>query len=267
MSARFEGKVAIVTGAASGIGRAIAARLAAEGAAIVAFDRDGDALEAATADIADAGGGGASGLTGSVTDGEAAAEAVAIARDRFGRLDVLVNNAAFTIHPNLEACPPEAWREEIEVTLTGPYTLCRAALPAMGRGGAVVNIGSVNALVYLGNPAYSAAKAGLANFTRALAVEYGPKGIRANMVSPGTVETEAPTWVARRRKDPAIFDKLARWYPVGRVGRPTDIASAVAFLASDEAGFVNGANLVVDGGLTAGMGVMVEEITIEREDA
>ena len=133
---------------------------------------------------------------------------------------------------------------------------------ALGQG-VIVNIGSVNGLIALGNPAYSAAKAGLLNFTKALAVEYGPKGIRANMVSPGTVATEAPSWQERRRRDPAIFDKLARWYPVGRVGRPEDIAAAVAFLAADEASFVNGANLVVDGGLTAGMAPMIEELTLE----
>ena len=94
-------------------------------------------------------------------------------------------------------------------------------------------------------------------------MEYGPKGIRANMVSPGTVETDIETWRIRREKNPGIFDQLARWYPVGRVGQPEDIAAAVAFVAADEAGFVNGANLVVDGGLTAGLPVMIEELILE----
>ncbi len=114
--------------------------------------------------------------------------------------------------------------------------------------------------MYFGNPAYSAAKAGLRSLTQSLAVEAGPRGVRTNMVSPGSVRTASPSWAARQQRDPAIFEKLARWYPVGRVGRPEDIAAAVCFLAADEAAFVNGANLVVDGGLTAGMGVMAQEI-------
>jgi NAD(P)-dependent dehydrogenase (short-subunit alcohol dehydrogenase family) len=129
--------------------------------------------------------------------------------------------------------------------------------------GVIVNVGSVNGLLTLGNPGYSAAKAGLLNLTRSLATEYGPKGIRANMVSPGTIRTGSPSWQKRLARDPQVFDKLARWYPVGRVGRPDDIAAAIAFLAADEAGFVNGANLVVDGGLTAGMAPMIEELTLE----
>jgi NAD(P)-dependent dehydrogenase (short-subunit alcohol dehydrogenase family) len=129
--------------------------------------------------------------------------------------------------------------------------------------GAVVNVGSVNGLLALGNPAYSAAKAGLLSFTQSLATEYGPKGIRANMVSPGTIQTGSPSWQKRLARDPDVFEKLARWYPVGRVGKPTDIAAAIAFLASDEAAFVNGANLVVDGGLTAGLAPMIEELILE----
>ena len=106
--------------------------------------------------------------------------------------------------------------------------------------------------------------AALLSLTRSLAVEAGPQGVRVNMVSPGSVRTNAASWTVRQQRDPAIFEKLARWYPVGRVGNPEDIAAAVAFLAADEAAFVNGTNLVVDGGLTAGMAVMAEEITLER---
>ncbi|MGH6916069.1 MAG: SDR family oxidoreductase, partial [Geminicoccales bacterium] len=176
-----------------------------------------------------------------------------------------VNNAALAHKGNLEETTPADWDLEIGVTLKGAFLVTRAVLPAMieqGRG-AIVSIGSVNGLLALGNPAYSAAKAGLINLTKALAVEYGPRGIRANMVSPGTVRTQSPSWRTRLAKDPQVFEKLARWYPVGRVGEPEDIAAAVAFLASDEAAFVNGANLVVDGGLTAGIGPMIEELTLE----
>jgi len=178
---------------------------------------------------------------------------------------VLINNAAWALKGDLESTDLADWRAEVEIDLDGQFVCAKAVLPGMvARGaGAIVNIGSVNGLMALGNPAYSAAKAGLLSFTRSLAVEYGPQGIRANMVSPGTVETDIETWRIRRQKNPGIFDQLARWYPVGRVGRPEDIAAAVAFVAADEAGFINGANLVVDGGLTAGLPVMIEELILE----
>ncbi len=261
---RYQGKTALITGAGAGIGRAIAERLGAEGAAVVAVDRDPAGLAETEAILAKAGIPVLAALA-DVTDPAAIGGALAQAQDRFGRLDVLVNNAAYTIKGSIAETGPEDWDAEVAVTLKGPYICARAALPAMAaRGsGVIINIGSVNGLVALGNPAYSAAKAGLLNYTLALATEYGPKGLRANMVSPGTVRTEAPTWRIRLEKDTQIFDKLARWYPVGRVGRPEDIAAAVAFMAADEASFINGANLVVDGGLTAGMGVMIEELTLE----
>jgi meso-butanediol dehydrogenase/(S,S)-butanediol dehydrogenase/diacetyl reductase len=188
--------------------------------------------------------------------------AVTLALRQFGAVDGLVNNAAFTVKSTLADCTPADWDREFDVSLRGAFLFARAVLPHMtARGrGAIVNIGSVNGLMYFGNPAYSAAKAGLLSLTRSLAVEAGPQGVRTNMVSPGSVRTSHLTWVERQRRDPKIFEKLARWYPVGRVGRPEDIAAAVCFLAADEAAFVNGANLVVDGGLTAGMGVMAREL-------
>jgi meso-butanediol dehydrogenase/(S,S)-butanediol dehydrogenase/diacetyl reductase len=178
---------------------------------------------------------------------------------------VLVNNAARALKGNLEQTTPEDWASELAGTLSGAFLMTRLVLPGMAeRGrGTIVNVGSVNGLLALGNPGYSAAKAGLLNFTKALAIEYGPRGIRANMVSPGTIRTESPSWQKRLARDPEVFEKLARWYPVGRVGRPEDVAAAIAFLAADEAAFVNGANLVVDGGLTAGNGPMIAELTIE----
>jgi NAD(P)-dependent dehydrogenase (short-subunit alcohol dehydrogenase family) len=201
-----------------------------------------------------------------VTEESDIAASVAMALGAFGGIDVLVNNVAFTDQPVLDGITPAAWDREFDVTLRGAWLCARAVLPhllARG-GGAIVNVGSVNGLMYFGNPAYSAAKAGLLSLTRSFAVEYGPRGVRTNMVSPGTIRTNAPSWTARLARDPKVFEKLARWYPVGRVGRPADIAAAIAFLAADEAGFVNGANLVVDGGLTAGMPVMADELLAER---
>jgi NAD(P)-dependent dehydrogenase (short-subunit alcohol dehydrogenase family) len=185
----------------------------------------------------------------------------------FGAIHVLVNNVALTLKATLMECTPDDWDREFAGTLKTAFLFSRTMLPLMAAqgGGAIVNIGSINGFTYIGNPAYSAAKAGLLNLTQAIAVEYGPRGIRANMVSPGTIRTSTRSWVKRQEREPQIFEKLARWYPVGRVGRPDDIAAAVAYLGSDEAGFVNGANLVVDGGLTAGRTVMIDELTVERD--
>jgi NAD(P)-dependent dehydrogenase (short-subunit alcohol dehydrogenase family) len=228
------------------------------------LDIDGDAAQETAAALRGRGAR-ALALIADVTDEAAVQIALEASLETFGRIDVLVNNAARTAKGNLAQTTPADWACEIEGTLSSAFLVSRAVLPQMvERGqGAIVNVGSVNGLLALGNPAYSAAKAGLINLTQALATEYGPKGIRANLVSPGTVRTEHPTWQARLARDPEVFEKLARWYPVGRVGEPTDIAAAIAFLASDDAAFVNGANLVVDGGLTAGLAPMIAELTLE----
>jgi meso-butanediol dehydrogenase/(S,S)-butanediol dehydrogenase/diacetyl reductase len=262
---RYAGKVAIVTGGGQGIGRETSLRLASEGAAVLVNDIVAGRAESTVAAIA-AAGGKAAAFVGSVAEATDTEALVAAALERFGGLDVLVNNAYFLVASTLEGNTPENWNSEYDVTLKGAFLCARAALPhfvAQTRG-AIVNIGSVNGLMYFGNPAYSAAKAALLSLTRSLAVEYGPKGVRTNMVSPGTIHTESPAWVERQRRDPDVFRKLARWYPVGRVGRPADIAAAIAYLAADEASFVNGTNLVVDGGLTAGMPLMAEELLAER---
>ncbi len=261
---RFLGKTALVTGGGGGIGGAIAERLAFEGAAVGVLDRRGDAAAEAAARV-EGGGGKACALTAEIVDPDSVAAALADMAEAIGAPDVLVNNAAWALKGDLESTDLDDWRAELETDLDGQFVCAKAVLPGMVEKGAgvIVNIGSVNGLLALGNPAYSAAKAGLLSFTRSLAVEYGPKGIRANMVSPGTVETDIETWRIRREKNPQIFEQLARWYPVGRVGRPDDIAAAVAFVAADEAAFVNGANLVVDGGLTAGLPVMIEELILE----
>lgn len=261
---RYDGKTVLITGAGRGIGRAIAERLASEGAAVAALDIDGAAAEATARALGDAGAR-LIAIAADATDEAALRRAVEETEEALGPLDVLVNNAAFTIKGTVDETAPGDWDKEFDVTLRAPYLAARAVLPGMlARGrGVIINIGSVNALIALGNPAYSAAKAGLLNLTRSLAVEYGPKGIRANMISPGSVVSESPSWRMRRQKQPDIFEKLARWYPVGRVGRPEDIAAAVAFMAADEAGFVNGANLVVDGGLTAGIGPLMRELTLQ----
>ena len=256
---RFKDKMVLVTGGGAGIGRAIARRLAAEGACVAILDTDAAAAHALANEI---GSSKALAFPGDVTSEQDIAAAMAAVTERFGGLDVLVGNAGATTQGRLDDVTPEDWDRETGVTLRAAFLCVRAALPMLAaRRGNVVAIGSVNGFIYVGNPAYSAAKAGLRSLVQAIAVEYGPRGVRANLVSPGTVRTEHESWKARLARDPEIFEKLAKWYPVGRVGTPDDIAAAVAFLASDEAAFVSGAELVVDGGLTAGMGPLTDWLT------
>jgi len=261
---RYENKVAIITGGGGAIGGAIARRLSSEGAAVAVLDQLGDQAERMASEL-ETGGGKAIALTADITDKPAVEAGVVATLEAYGRIDLLVNNAGYTKSGSLADLDPDEFNKELNINLTGSYICAAAVLPTMieaGRG-AIVNIGSVNGRVAVGNPAYSAAKAGLYSLTQSLATEYGPKGVRTNMVSPGTIETDIYTWRVRREKNPEIFDVLARWYPVGRVGQPEDVAPAVAFLGADEAGFVNGANLMVDGGLTCGLAPMIEEMILE----
>ena len=259
---RYAGKNVLISGGGSGIGHAICLRLAAEGANIILIDKDlkgGQAVEQelklqntkvlfVQADIT------------SEADVEKVHKEATLF---FGTIDVLVNNAGAAFAENYAMTTLENWNQDIALNLTGHYMLTRLFLPdmeAQGKG-AITNISSVNGAQSFGNPAYSAAKAGVISFTQTLAIEYGPKGIRANVVLPGTIET--PVWQTRKDSRPEVFELVKGWYPVGRVGRPEDIAAAVAFLSADEASFVNGASLNVGGGLTAGNFRMIKDITGE----
>lgn len=259
---RFAARTVLITGGGRGIGRATALRLAQEGAAVAIVDRDAEPAHDVVRRIAALGRTGVA-LVADIAEPEAAGRLVGDAERALGPLHVLVNNAAHARGPSLAATGDDDWRTEFSVTLDAAWRMARAVLPGMvERGsGAIVNVATVNALLALGNPAYSAAKAGLVSLTQAIAVEYGPRGIRCNAVSPGSIRTEHPSWQERLRRDPQAFEKLARWYPVGRVGRPEEIAACIAFLASEDASFVNGANLVADGGLTAGIAPMIPELT------
>jgi NAD(P)-dependent dehydrogenase (short-subunit alcohol dehydrogenase family) len=261
---RHDKTVAIVTGAGHGIGLAIARQLAAEGAAIGIIELD-DAKGRAAADAIIAAGGRAQFQHADITDFAAIETAFRHIAAALGPVTLLVNNASFTDAGSLETISLEAWHREIDVNLNGPYHCIRAIVPEMKArgGGAIVNISSTNAVRYFGNPSYSAAKAGIMNLTQAVASEYGSAGIRCNAITPGSVRTNTPTWVIRQQKDPDIFSKLQKWYPLGRIAEPEDVAKAVAFLGSDEAAYITGAVLNVDGGLTAGMNVMIDEFVLE----
>lgn len=263
----YTGKTAIVTGAAHGIGRAIATRLAEDGAAIGIIEIDAERATE-TVGILRKAGHRAELAVADITNANAAETAVADLESRLGPVDLLVNNAAFTDAGDIEGMALEDWHKEIEVNLNGTYHCLRAILPRMkARGtGAVVNISSVNGVRYFGNPAYSAAKAGIINLTQSTASEYGKYGVRCNAVLPGSVRTQNVSWEIRLKKDPDVFKKLARWYPMGRVAEPEDIAKAVSFLGSDDAGYITGVALPVDGGLLAGMNPMIEEFILESRD-
>lgn len=253
---RFVDKVALVTGGASGIGAAIATRLSNEGAVVAIADRNLEAAEALAAALS----GRAIGLLVDVADPESVRAGIAAGEARLGPLDVLVNNAASCTDATLAELSEEQWARDLEVTLGGPFRCAKAALATMAprRTGVICNIGSVNAFQFLGNEAYSAAKGGLVSLTQAIAVRYGPLGIRCNLIAPGTVAT--PAWDARLKRQPDLFAHLAGIYPLGRVGTPADIAAAAAFLCSDEASFITGAVLAVDGGLLAGRPGLAEDI-------
>lgn len=246
--ARFAGYSVLITAAGQGIGAATARRLAAEGAAVLVTDLDAKRAAHTAAAIREAGGT-AESLVCDVADRAAVEAAVAHAVTAFGRLDVLVNNAyaAGQDTPLFEDETDEVWERDLDITLSGPFRCARAALPhlvASGRG-AIVTIGSVNGEQDFGGHAYSAAKAGLTSLTRTLAGHAGPRGVRVNLVAPGTIRTDA--WAGRD----AELDRAAALYPLGRVGTPEDIASAVAFLASTDAAWITGTTLRVDGGILA----------------
>ena len=248
---RLSKAVALVTGGGSGIGRAIGHRFAREGAKVVVADRVGERAETVAGEIV-AAGGEALAVETDVTDRAAVGAMVERAVGRFGRVDVLVNNAGVSIGGDPVTMDEATWDLNFAVVLKGAFFCAQAVLPGMleRRRGVILNVASVNGLTGIGEEPYSAAKAGMVNLTQNLAIRYGDRGIRVNCVAPGTIRT--PIWGERVARDPQVFDKLAAWYPLGRVGEPEDIANAALFLCSDEAAWITGATLPVDGGLLAG---------------
>jgi NAD(P)-dependent dehydrogenase (short-subunit alcohol dehydrogenase family) len=250
---RLDGKVAVITGAGSGIGRAAASAFAAEGAQVVVADVAADRAEAAAAEIRSVGGS-ATHVCVDVTEAASVDAMVAAAVATYGGLHVLFNNAG--IFPSDDGgildTPPETWHRVMDVNLKGVWLGCRAAIPAMldSAGGSIVNVASFVALVgaATAQTAYTASKGGVLAMTRELAVEYARKGIRANSICPGPIETPL---LAELLAEPARRERRLVHIPLGRFGRPEEIASAALFLASDEASFVTGSALVVDGGITA----------------
>jgi len=247
---RLKDKVAIVTGGASGIGEATVLDMIAEGARVVIADMDQDRGEALAARLNDTHEGSAVFQPVDVTDENQVQTLFETTVSRLGSVDVVFNNAGIGGMAAADSYPLEDWQRIIDINLTGVFLVAKHALVHMKKqgSGSIINCASI-----LGNvgqsmtAAYSAAKGGVVNLTRSLAIEMAPHGIRVNTVSPAYIDTPL-----LKDLDPDTLKALIALHPVGRLGRPEEVAKAVSFLACDDASFITGANLLVDGGFTAG---------------
>ena len=253
---RFSGRVAVVIGGTSGIGLATAHRLRAEGASVVVAARRIDEGEAAAAAV----GADTAFVAVDVRDRDQVDALFLRTTERFGRLDVVVQAAGAVVVTPVMALEARHWQRALDVNLTGVFHACQAAVPhlratiaaGLASGGAIVNVLSIDAVAAdRGMAAYGAAKAGALNLTRALALELAHEGIRVNAVSPGAIDTPMS---AASTEDPVASAAFRAAIPVRRFGLPDEIAAAISFVASDDASFMVGANLVVDGGVTAATG-------------
>lgn len=271
MTGRLQGKTALVSGAGTGIGAATAKRFAAEGAKVMICGRRREPLEAVVNEIT-AAGGSAAWVQADVTDEQAVERAVQATIERFGALDIIVNNAVNYTWGLVDQVGTDDWRKCLTGSLDVAFFGTRAAMRVMkarGTGGAIINLGSVVGL--LGSPglsAYGAAKAGVLNFSRAVALEGASENIRVNVVIPGVVWSEG---TREALNSDAVADGTARSVPMKRIGNPQEVANAILFLASDEASYITGQSLVVDGGKTCRLDVgatdYVSENSTERRSA
>ena len=248
---RLDNRTVLISGAGGGIGRVLVNKFKAAGARVIGADRDPAMLQdlpLAAQLIFDQG------------DSLATRQAVRTYLETHGAPDIVIANAGFTRAEHLGQLDDAVWANEMAINLNGAYAFVDPIVDAMAerRAGNVVFISSVNALQHLGNPAYSAAKAGLIAYAKAIAVERGGQGVRANVVAPGSVRTSA--WDHRLEADPHLIDKVLPHYPLGRMVSPEEVANTALFLASDAASGITGVTIPVDAGLTAGNFRFIKEV-------
>jgi NAD(P)-dependent dehydrogenase (short-subunit alcohol dehydrogenase family) len=255
MSSRVEGKVALVTGAGTGIGRAVCVRLAEEGADVVITSRTAAHVEETARLASEASGREQLALELDVADSDAVDRVVAQVVERFGRIDVLSNNAGIElVHgPAVVETTDEEWDRLFKVNVAGTFYACRAAVPHMPDGSSIVNMASINSFIAWENDApYTATKGAVMQLTRALALELAPREIRVNAVCPGVIDTPLTDAFLERAEDPeSLRMEYAATSPFMRMGTAREVANCVLFLASDESSFVSGSALLVDGATTA----------------
>src|SRR5690242_5249474 len=243
-NADFAGRVALVTGAWRGLGRAAASRLHERGASVAVNVRDRERAEALAKEIGER----ALAVPGDVAVDGVTDQIAQRTLDRFGRIDVLVNNAALPLSTRLPDLTAEEWRKAIEVNLTGPFLMTKAVLPAMRaqQYGRIINVSSSGGRMVstLGGAHYTASKAGLLGLTRAAAKELGNFGITVNAICPGMIDTE----LTREHASDDLLERLVHGYPVPRLGTAIEVADLICFAASESAGYITGASLDINGG-------------------
>ncbi len=246
LSTDLKGQVAIVTGASQGLGKAVAIALGINGATVVCLARNADKLASTVAEI-ESTGGQAEAVSCDVTDRKAAAATIEAAAQKHGRLDILVNNAGITRDKLMRGMSDEEWDDVIATNLTSCFVCCRTAAGIMRKKkyGRIINMASISGMI--GNPGqanYSASKAGMIGMTRTMSKELVSRGVTCNVVAPGFIESEMT-----KELGDVVLEEVCKRIPAKRIGKPEDVAAAVLFLASKDAGYISGQTLVVDGGM------------------